>query len=101
MLWVGYLDVVGIKGEYMTLDRIRGYLLSVLSELHKLSNETEWAECKHNNDKPDEIGEYISALANSAALLGKVSAWLVWGVDDDTHDIIGTTFDPLAAKVGN
>lgn len=60
----------------MTVDRPGNYLLSVLSELRKLPNETEWVEFKHNNDKPDEIGEYISALSNSAALLGKINGWL-------------------------
>lgn len=30
-----------------------------------------------------------------------MSAWLVWGVSNDTHEVIGTTFNPTAAKVGN
>jgi len=85
----------------MTIDRPRDYLLSVLSELRKLPSETEWLEFKHNNAEPDEIGEYISALANSAALLGKVNAWLIWGIDNASHDIIGTRFNPGASKVGN
>ncbi|MEQ6340942.1 MAG: putative DNA binding domain-containing protein [Gammaproteobacteria bacterium] len=85
----------------MTIDRPTEYLLSILQELRKLPNETEWVEFKHNNDEPDEIGEYISALSNSAALLGKISAWLVWGVDNDTHDIIGTIFKPASTKIGN
>ena len=44
------------------------------------------------------IGEYISALANSAALLGKQTAYLVYGVDDKTHDVIGTNFKPSTQK---
>lgn len=47
------------------------------------------------------IGEYISALSNTAALEGKKDAYLVWGVEDDTHKIIGTTFRPSEAKKGN
>ncbi|MBI2779046.1 MAG: putative DNA binding domain-containing protein [Gammaproteobacteria bacterium] len=85
----------------MTIDRPAEYLFSILQELRKLPNETEWVEFKHNNDEPDEIGEYISALSNSAALLGKISAWLVWGVDNHTHEIIGTTFKPASTKIGN
>ncbi len=46
-------------------------LANLLRELCKLPKETEWVEFKHNNDDPQLIGEYISALANSAALLGK------------------------------
>ena len=58
-------------------------------------------EFKHNNSDPDEIGEYLSALANSAALLGKVTAWLVWGIDNHSHGILGTDFNPRQFKVGN
>lgn len=85
----------------MTVDRSTEYLLSLLNELRKLPKETEWVEFKHNNDDPDDIGEYLSALANGAALMGKVRAYLIWGVDNDSHEIIGTTFDPTTAKVGN
>jgi ATP-dependent DNA helicase RecG len=85
----------------VSIDRPESELLGILAELRKLPRETEWAEFKHNNAEPDEIGEYLSALANAAALTGKVSAWLVWGVHNDTHEVIGTTFNPAAAKVGN
>ncbi|MFS8068757.1 MAG: ATP-binding protein, partial [Byssovorax sp.] len=53
------------------------------------------------NSEPQEIGEYLSALANSAALAGKAFAYLVWGVADGDHEIVGTRFAPRAAKVGN
>ena len=85
----------------MTIDRTTGYLLSLLNELRKLPRETEWVEFKQNNDDPDEIGEYLSALANAAALMGKVHAYLIWGVDNDTQEALGTGFDPGRAKVGN
>ena len=65
-------------------------LTSLLRELCKLSKETEWVEFKHNNADPKMIGEYISALANSAALLGKQSAYLEWGIADETHALQGT-----------
>lgn len=54
-------------------------LESLLRELCRLSNETEWVEFKHNNADAPMIGEYVSALSNSAALLGKQSAYVVWG----------------------
>jgi predicted HTH transcriptional regulator len=62
-----------------------------LTSLLALRDETEWVEFKHNNDKPDEIGEYISALANSAALHGKENGYLVWGIEDGTHRVLGTS----------
>ena len=82
----------------MTLERPLDYLHSLLKELTKLPNETEWVEFKHNNDDPQMIGEYISALANSAALVGKQSAYMVWGVENETHEIIGTEFQPSKAR---
>jgi predicted HTH transcriptional regulator len=84
----------------MTVDRSVEYLQSLLCELRKLPKETEWVEFKHNNANPEEIGEYLSALANGAALTGKVQAYLIWGVDNDSLEIIGTAFAPAKAKVG-
>jgi predicted HTH transcriptional regulator len=76
------------------LDRL---LISLLA----LPQETEWVEFKHNNDMPEEIGEYVSALANAAALHCKDRAYLVWGVENVTHRVLGTTFRPRLTKVGN
>ncbi len=81
----------------MTLERSQEYLLSLLSELTKLPNEAEWVEFKHNND-PEPTGEYISALANSAALIGKQSAYIVWGIEDKTHKVVGTNFAPSTTQ---
>jgi ATP-dependent DNA helicase RecG len=64
-------------GGAMKMDRTNEYLVGLVHELCKLPTETEWVEFKHNNDNHEEIGKYLSALANSAALHGKVSAYLV------------------------
>ena len=77
------------------------YLGGLLHELRQLPNETEWVEFKCNYANPEDIGEYISALANSAALCGKANGYLVWGVADETHHVVGTTFHPAKAKKGN
>jgi len=37
-------------------------------------------------------------LSNSAALQGKPHGYIVWGVADSSHDIIGTQFRPRQAK---
>ncbi len=57
----------------MTFGRSTEYWISIVHELRKLPHETEWVEFKRNNDNPEEIGEYLSALANSAALFNKAS----------------------------
>jgi len=80
--------------------RSTDYIKSLVNEFIKLPNETEWIEFKHNNEDPQMIGEYISALSNSSALNGKTNGYIIWGVDDTTHEILGTTFTPSSAKKG-
>jgi len=85
----------------VTGDRPAAYLISLVHELRALPRETEWVEFKVNDAEPQAIGEYISALANAAALVGKAFAYAVWGVQNDDHAVAGTSFDPAAARVGN
>lgn len=85
----------------MNTERPPEYLHGLLKELIALPRETEWLEFKENNDNPQEIGEYISALSNTAALCGKAFAYLVWGVNDEKHQIVGTSFKPKLTKKGN
>ena len=49
----------------------------LLRELCSHGNETEWLEFKKDNQNLPKIGEYISAIANSAALCGKENGYLV------------------------
>lgn len=55
-------------------------------------------EFKSNWDLSSDIGEYLSALANAAVLARHDHAWLIWGVDDATHEVRGTSFHPFTAK---
>lgn len=64
-------------------------------------SETEWLEFKRDNTNPETIARDISALANSAAYCGRDAAYKVWGVDDASHKLVGTTFDPNSSKKGN
>lgn len=56
--------------------------------------ENEVVEFKDANDNfdTDKIGRYFSALSNEANLKGLESAWLVFGVDDKTRQVIGTEY---------
>jgi predicted HTH transcriptional regulator len=83
------------------MSRSEGYLINLVKELTSLTNETGWVEFKVNNERPDEVGEYISALSNTAALDGKHYAYLIWGVNNETHEIVGTEFKPDEARIGN
>lgn len=78
--------------------RDQEYLAGLVNELRKLPHETEWVEFKTNRAEPQEIGEYLSALANGAALNEKDAAYLLWGIEDGTHAVIGTNFTPSTAK---
>ena len=73
-------------------------LLEKLDELRALPVETEWVEFKENNSKSEEIGEYLSALSNAACLHGQTSGYMAWGVQDGTHQVVGTTFKPRKQK---
>lgn len=70
----------------------------LLDRLLAMPSEHEWLEFKHNDD-PHTVGEYISALANAAALDGEPFGYLVWGVEDSTHCVLGTRFEPATALV--
>jgi len=76
-------------------------LPSLLKRLTALPHETEWVEFKRNNYSPEMIGEYLSALSNSAALHREEAGYIVWGVQDESRDIVGTTFKPRQKKIGN
>lgn len=77
------------------------YLQSLVRELAKLPSEVEWVEFKCNNKDPERIAEYISGLSNVAALFEKPKAYLVWGIEDDTHEISGSNFEYRKMKKGN
>lgn len=85
----------------MSLSYSKEYLIDTVKELLKSGIETEYLEFKTNKYIPDDIGEYISALSNSAAILGRTTAYMIWGIDDSTHEFIGTDFIPSKEKVGN
>ena len=81
--------------------RNQKYLIDLVKHLIKSPKETEWLEFKTNYYQPEEIGRYISALSNSATLCKKPYAYMIWGIDDKTHEIVGTDFDFSNKKVGN
>ncbi len=67
---------------------------AIIEDLRKLPAETPWAEFKENNSNPEIIGKLISALSNAARLADQHFAYVVWGIRNDDHAIVGTTFEP-------
>lgn len=72
-------------------------LLSFILQNH----ESEVVEFKHNNYSPEDVSEYVSALANGAVMERKDEAYLVFGIDNDTRSVVGTTFNPDTYKKGS
>lgn len=73
-------------------------LHALLDRLRAEPGESEWLEFKANRYEPQLLGEYLSALSNSACLHGKPRGYLVFGIENETHKVVGTTFDPAAEK---
>ena len=73
-------------------------LMALVDRLRSEPSESEWLEFKGSNYDPQIIGEYFSALANSACIGGKALGYLVFGIEDATHEVVGTDFDPYTTK---
>ncbi|MCX6270781.1 MAG: putative DNA binding domain-containing protein [Bacteroidetes bacterium] len=78
-------------------------LNKLLDELVGQPHELQWLEFKLNKGSinNDNIGEYISAMSNGATIANKPFGYLVWGVEDGSHKIVGTNFLFTTAKEGN
>ena len=76
-------------------------LKDLVNELVKQPNESEWVEFKLNFHSAEEIGQNISALSNGASIHNQNYGYLVFGVDDKSHLIKGTTFRGKQHKKGN
>ena len=67
--------------------------IDLFENLITFKDEYEWLDFKENWFSKDGIGEYISAIANGAALCGKEFGYIVRGINDKTKEIIGTTIN--------
>jgi len=76
-------------------------LRELLNDLIKSPIENECLEFKLNFHSAEEIGERISALSNGACIQNQSNGYLVFGVEDSTHNIVGTSFKAKTFKKGN
>lgn len=65
-----------------------------LKKFISIHDESEVLDFKENMDDACAIGEYISALGNSALLTHNPAAYMIWGVHDLSKKIVGTKFNP-------
>ena len=75
-------------------------MIELIEELVKQPNESEWVEFKLNFHSPEEIGERLSALSNGACIHNQPFGYLVFGVEDKTHVVKGTSFKAKSHKKG-
>ena len=73
----------------------------LVQALMKESGESEWLEFKKDNADAEMIGKDISALANGALVSQRNHAYMLWGIDDKSHAITGTSFSPYQKSQGN
>ena len=78
-------------------------LHQLLEELTARDIETQWIEFKlrAGSITNEQIGEYISAMSNGATISNQAFGYLVWGINDTTHEVKGTNFCFTIAKQGN
>ncbi|KWA38057.1 transcriptional regulator [Burkholderia multivorans] len=74
--------------------------IALVDELRSHTSECQWLEFKQNNTEPEMIGKRCSALSNAARIEGRDTAYMLWGIQDETHKVVGTTFAPESQKVG-
>lgn len=85
-------------------------LLHILNDLRNLSSENEIVEFKEAKIGYDfnKLGKYFSALSNEANLKGNPFSWLIFGVENKKHSIVGSQFrttrkdlDSLKSEIAN
>ena len=74
--------------------------VALVDQLRDMPAEAPWLEFKVGNTDPDGIGKRCSALSNSARVEGRDCAYMVWGIEDESHAVVGTSFQPDEQKVG-
>ena len=75
--------------------------IALIDELRGSSDENNCLEFKQDNIELKLIGKLCSALSNSARIEGKDLSYVLWGIRDSDHAVVGTSFNPDSKKVGN
>ncbi|MES2458683.1 MAG: RNA-binding domain-containing protein [Bacteroidota bacterium] len=77
-------------------------LIQLVDELRALPKENEWVEFKTGTATTNEkFGQYVSAISNAACIANQSFGYLVFGIDDTSHEVTGTAFKFKNKKEGN
>ena len=97
----GLVASIGIDHEREKNEMTLQQDIELIDRLRSFPPEQPWLEFEVNQSEPKRIGTHIAALANAARSEGKEMAFLIWGVERKSRDVVGTTFEPFSKKVGN
>lgn len=77
-------------------------LIQLVDELRALPKENEWVEFKTGTATTnDRLGQYISAISNASCIANQAFGYLIFGIDDNTHSVVGTKYNFKNSKEGN
>ena len=71
------------------------------AHIREYGKENQFIEFKSNYQDAYRLGKYISALSNGATLNNEDYGYLYFGVEDNTLDVKGTTFEASSTMVSN
>lgn len=74
--------------------------IAMVEDFCRKRSEQNCVEFKKNLSKPEVIGKYISALSNSARAYSQRYGYVIWGIEDESGQIVGTNFDPASVLIG-
>ena len=80
------------------MDKNQKYTQILKQQIENSKDENRFLEFKSNYQDAIRLGKYISSLSNGACLDRQDFAYLYFGVDDQTHEVKGTTFDVAKIK---
>lgn len=80
------------------MDINQKYTALLKNQIATTKKECRYLEFKSNYQDVDKLGKYISALSNGACLEHQDYAYLYFGVEDETLEVKGTTFDSSKLK---
>ena len=67
-------------------------VIDIVKRCLSFDYEQDWFDFKDNWYELDEIGQYISALSNAAVMSGEPFGYMIWGVNNTTHELTNTKF---------
>lgn len=74
------------------------YFELLKEQIAAIKKEVRYLEFKSNYQDAERLGRYISAISNGACLENQEYGYLYFGVEDETLNLIGTSFDPSRIK---